>query len=65
MNFLKINQTKDKEEPLATIAPIVNSLLKLDASTHDRLQRKFDICFVMAKEGIPFTKYPALYQLES
>ena len=26
--------------------------------------RKFDICFVMAKEGIPFTKYPALLQLE-
>ena len=37
MNFLKIDQAKDKGKPLATIAPIVNSLLKLNASTHDRL----------------------------
>ena len=28
MNFLKTDQAKDKGEPLATIAPIVNSLFK-------------------------------------
>ena len=26
---------------------------------------KFDICYVIAKEGIAFSKYPALYDLES
>ena len=39
--------------------------MKLDNSSHERLQRKFDLCFVMAKRKILFTKYPALYQLES
>ena len=33
--------------------------------TRERMKRKFDICFVMAKEGIAFSKYPALYDLES
>ena len=29
------------------------------------MKRKFDICYVMAKEGMAFSKYPALYNLES
>ena len=30
------------------------------------MKHKFDICYVMAKEGIAFPKYPALYKfLES
>ena len=33
MNLLKINQAKDRREPLATVAPIINSLMKLDASS--------------------------------
>ena len=65
MNFLRIDQAKERREPLAAVAPIVNSLLKLDDASRERLRRKFDLCFVMAKEGIPFTKYPVLYQLES
>ena len=65
MNFLRIDQAKERREPLAAVAPIVNSLLKLDDALRERLRQKFDLCFVMAKEGIPFTKYPVLYQLES
>ena len=65
MNLLKIDQAKDRQEPLVTVATIINSLIKLDASSCERLRRKFDLCFVMAKEGILFTKYPALYQLKS
>ena len=35
MNFLRIDQAKERREPLAAVAPIVNSLLKLDnASRH-------------------------------
>ena len=38
--------------------------MKLDNSSHERLQRKFDL-FRHGKKEILFTKYPALYQLES
>ena len=38
--------------------------MKLDATARERLHRKLDLCFVLAKEGIPFTKYVPFYQLE-
>ena len=28
------------------------------------MEKKFDLCFVMAKQSIQFTKYPALLELE-
>ena len=28
------------------------------------MKRKFDICYVMAKENLTFCKYPALHELE-
>jgi len=65
MNQLKIDQAKDNGEPLTSVAPIVRSLMKLDAQSRERLRRKFDLSFTMAKEGIPFSKYSPLYQLES
>ena len=37
----------------------------MNATTRERMKCKFDICYVMAKEGIVFSKYPALYDLES
>ena len=37
----------------------------MDATTRDGMKHKFDICYVTAKEGIAFSKYPALYDLES
>ena len=39
--------------------------MNMDAATKERMKRKFDICYVMAKEGMAFSKYPALYDLES
>ena len=29
------------------------------------MRRKFDMCYLMAKEGIAFEKFPALYELEA
>ena len=65
MNLAKIDQAKDSGEPLMTVAPIVQLLMKLDTQSRQWLRRKFDLSFTMAKEGIPFTKYSPLYQLES
>ena len=37
----------------------------MDDETRERMVKKFDVCFMMAKESLPFTKYPALLELES
>ena len=39
-------------------------LSTLDSGTRARLERKFGMYFVMAKQSIPFTKYLALQELE-
>ena len=61
----KRDQAKAHKEPVATYTPIARSLLNMDVATKDRMNRKFDICYVLAKEGISFSKYPALFDLES
>ena len=43
---------------------IGHSLSTMDRETRARMGRKFKLCFVTAKESIPFTKYPTLLQLE-
>ena len=39
-------------------------LATLDSETRARMERKFDLCYVMAKQSIPFAKYSALIELE-
>ena len=39
-------------------------LSTMDRETRAGMGRKFELCYVMAKESIPFAKYPALLQLE-
>ena len=64
MECLKFDQAKERNQPLATFAPIVGSLMKLDATACERLRRKLDLCFVLAKEGIPLTRYVPFHQLK-
>ena len=47
------------------ISPIVSSLTKLDDATRLRMKRKFDVCYLMARECLSFTKYPLILELES
>ena len=35
-----------------------------DEKTKERVKKKFDVCYVMAKECLSFTKYPSLHELE-
>ena len=30
----------------------------MDRSLHERMGKKFDICYMLAKENLPFRKYP-------
>ena len=36
----------------------------MDEAVQGRMKKKFDICYVMAKESLGFRKYPALHELE-
>ena len=48
----------------ALSSTIGNCLSTLDSGTRAQMEIKFDLCFVMAKQSIPFAKYPALLELE-
>ena len=61
------DQAKSRNEPITSYSPIANSLLSLsamDPAVKERVKKKFDICFVLAKEHIPFLKYPTIHELE-
>ena len=40
-------------------------LSSIDDETQERMANKFDVCFMMAKESLPFIKHPALLVFES
>ena len=56
---LKAEQTRSLNKPITSYSTIAQCLSVMDEQT------KFEICYVMAKEGIPFMKYSALHQLEN
>ena len=60
MNHIK----KASGAPITEYSPIARSLLNMDKTTQDRINKKFDICYVMGKECLAFAKYPALHKLE-
>ena len=55
---LKSVSAKSKGESLFANSIIGQSLTSLDATTQARMRRKVDVCNMMAKENIPFSKYP-------
>lgn len=52
-------------QSLTTYSPIAQSLLVMDEVILECMKRKFDISFILAKEGLAFKKYPILCELES
>ena len=60
----RIEQSKSACVPITTYSPIARSLLTMDKFTLEKMERKFDMCYLLAKEGMAFKKYPALYSLE-
>ncbi len=49
--------------PAELYAPIARSLAVLDGREKERMTRKFEICYVLAREGIAFLKYPPFHAL--
>ena len=56
---------KATNQSITTYSPIACALLTMDRTVKERIIKKFDICFVMAKEGLAFRKYPSLHELEA
>ncbi len=46
-------------------SPLARRVLKIDQTTRERLCKKFDVCYVLAKEGLSFKKYSKNLELES
>ena len=65
MSLLRVEQAKAMNHPVTTYAPIAQRVLSMDRLLQERIGKKFDICYMLAKENLPFRKYPAIHELES
>ena len=65
MSLLRVEQAKATNAALTTYAPIAKSLLSMDKLLEERMGKKFDFCYVLAKENLAFRKYPVIHKLES
>ena len=64
MARMRADATKARGESAILTTAIGRSMCGMDSQTRARVIRKFELSYVMAKESIPFAKYPALLQLE-
>ena len=65
MILFRVDFAKAIGESTAMLSPIAACFSMLDDETYAIMKQKFDICYSMAKESIPFVKYPALQELET
>ena len=65
MSHLRTALAKASSEPVTSYAPIARALLVLDEPEGARMRRKFDVCYLMAKKGIAFEKFPSLCETRS
>ena len=65
MNRFRIDAAKASNQPLTSYSPLARSLCVMGDDLKKRMERKFDMAYVIAKEGLGFTKYPAIYELEA
>ena len=57
MSLLRADEAKAMKKPITTYAPIAKSILVMDRSLEEKRGKKFDICYVLAKENMAFLKY--------
>ena len=63
MAYMCTDSAKAQNEPVESYAPITCSLLRMEVSEKEKMKRKFEICYVLAREGIAFLKYPTFHAL--
>ena len=55
---------KALDQPVTSYSPVARSLLVMDEAVQQRMEQKFDICYVLAKESMSFNKYTIVHELE-
>ena len=63
MAYTRSNRSKAHGIPVEMYSPIARSLLVLDDCDKRKIGPKFEICCVLAREGLAFLKYPAFREL--
>ena len=63
MAYMRTDNTKARNEPVESYAPIARSLQHMEDSEKEKMKRKFEICYVLAREGVAFAKYPTFHAL--
>ena len=54
------DRAKDGNLPADIASPIVCCLLRIDPTTRARMNKRFDVCYLLAKEGVAFTSITCL-----
>ena len=62
---MRAEKYRERGESLVIESRLGHSLSVLDKTTRDRLKVWFDICYLMAKQGLSFSKYLSLLELET
>ena len=65
MKLEKIERAKANKQSVSSYSALARSFQQIDEATRDKLRKKFDIAYVLAKEHMAFKKYPVIYALES
>ena len=56
--------SKSRSKNAVEYAPIAKALSTLDPDTASKMKRKFEIAYMLCKEGLAFTKMEAVCELE-
>ena len=64
MTRMRVDAMKVSGESQPTLSSTIGRCLSTLDTARKRIERKFELCFVMAKQSIPFAKYPVLLELE-
>ena len=65
MSHLRTAQAKASSKPVTSYAPIARALLMVHEPERARMRRKFDVCYLIVKEGIAFEKFLSMCELEA
>ena len=62
--YLTKDQARERNEPITSYSSPIAQSLYSPSVVRERVRKKFELSFVLAKEHIPFSKYPAIHESE-
>ena len=65
MTRKRADDTKVSGRSAVLFSTIGRYMVTLDSGTRARMEKKFDVCYTMAKQSIPFAKCSALHRAQA